>query len=300
VTGRAALAGIVLVLLAGALAPVTGAEPTPPLSDEDVVRMLAAGRSDAEIVREIGSRDVRFDLSEEMAAELRAAGVSERVLAAMQARQTALHPPEPPPKPAPSVPESLPTALVTFRSAHEGDTALYLPAVLPSSVARALQLPAAPRERAITAVALFVACTTADHVPDQWRTRSPLGRDFVSMPRHEMLALHASTTRVTAKDVPRSMRGGTQDTEPGKEAEWLRLDLPAELSIPLRPEVVHDLVAGLAVLAGENYLALALSDRKELALESLAGGLRVSVDPGGATRPPQVKLLPLDDAQGRR
>jgi len=52
-----------------------------PLTNEDVVRWVAAGKPQAEILNEIASRPPAFDVSDDMLAELRLAGVPEPVIA---------------------------------------------------------------------------------------------------------------------------------------------------------------------------------------------------------------------------
>lgn len=182
------------LLAVSLLAASGGTAAPPPLTDEDIVRMLAAGRSSEEIVRAIEAGTAAFDLSDEMVAEMRLAGVSDRVVEAMRKRQAETSPPAPRPEPGTRSSE-VPRPVIRVRlSARRG--ALHAPDRADDDTARALRLDPTPEARTITGVAVFLACTTADHVPDQWRAKSPLGRDFVSMPRHEMLALRASVTHV--------------------------------------------------------------------------------------------------------
>src|SRR2546427_13272669 len=67
--------------------PSAAQEPARPLGNEDVVRMVAQGRPEAEILRIIAGSRVDFELDSEMTEELRRAGISDRILSAMRERQ---------------------------------------------------------------------------------------------------------------------------------------------------------------------------------------------------------------------
>jgi len=85
---------LVLGLIVGGFSWGSPADPPADLMrTEDVVRMLVTGTSTSEAVAAIRSRDVDFNLSEEMLDELRLAGVPDEVIEAMKERQIELHPP---------------------------------------------------------------------------------------------------------------------------------------------------------------------------------------------------------------
>lgn len=293
----ARLAGLALLLVVATGAGGRSEAPAVPLTDEDVVRMVASGRSADEIVRLVESSAVRFDLSDEMIAELRLAGVPERVVAAMRARQER----ETPAASRPAEPASedrRPELRVVLSTGRDGRKAIWAPDRLDDPTARALQVGSGPEERRVGGVALFVACTTPDHVPDQWRSSSPLGRDFVSMPRHELLALHTGALRVPASDVPRSMRSAFRRRGDEADPGWLRLDLPAELGARVSPAVAHDLVVGVAWLVGDRYLVVARDERSDVQVEPAGRTIRGSVtgDPSGSAG--LRVTLAKDDAPG--
>jgi hypothetical protein len=227
---------LLLVVLAGAAEE--------PLTEEAVVRMVVAGRPTAEIVEAIRGRPVRFDLTEEMRAELRGAGVPEAILQAMAARQAELRPPEPVvPPPAEPAPAGVRVRL-RAEGAPRGERVLLVAAALDPQLAAAWQLDPAARASPIEDVALYLACRSAMHVPDQWRDRSPLGRDFVAMPRHQMLAFHSGAAR--------------REGEPA----LLALAVPAALEAELEPDEAHDLSIGIAVRVAGRWHNL-LDDERE-------------------------------------
>jgi hypothetical protein len=206
-----------------------------PLRNEDVVRMLVAGRPAAEIVAAIRSADVSFDLSDEMAQELRVAGVPEGVLSAMRARQAEVDRARQASGP-PDAASEAPAA---------GKSAVVVTIRLDDHVARTLQAGASDEERKVTDLAMYLTCRTPDHVPDQWRSKSPLGRDFVSVSRHELLDFRRGASPLPAKK-PAAGPGppalpGEQGASEGGE---LVLALPIELRGEIETGVPHDLVIG--------------------------------------------------------
>jgi hypothetical protein len=239
------------------------------LRNEDVVRMLVGGQSVRAIVDAIAAAEPEFDLSEEMLEELRRAGVPPPVLRAMRERQAAADRAsareEAATEPAPAVPAGPVLTLQIERAPGVPDgvpEALLYPVLLDDTTATALQVGDAPGERAVSDLAFFIACRTADHVPDQWRMRSPLGRDFVSMPRHGMLLFHAGATRFPAREALEGRRGASAPRGPdGKPVEVLRLELPATFEVEVTEGVAHDLILGVAARVGERYLALDLDGK---------------------------------------
>src|SRR2546428_14022813 len=86
--GRSALRIALVLLILAPRAPSAGDEEEG-LTNEDVVRMVANGTTEEEILHAIGSSRARFDLEPDILLELRRAGVPERVLRAMRERQAA-------------------------------------------------------------------------------------------------------------------------------------------------------------------------------------------------------------------
>jgi hypothetical protein len=235
--------------------------PVRPLDNEEIVRMLVAGRSVRAVIHEIDTRPVEFDLSDDMLVELRSAGVPQEVIAAMRERQTEVDRKRPGAKPSPvvAIEAGAPLHLRLQPEPKDGKEArvLLLPDRIDDDVAKRLQLGSTDEARTLTDVAVFVACTTADHVPDQWRSKTPLGRDFVSSRRHQMLEFHPGAAPLDAKAALGWLRGLGAKQPDGKPAGYHRLELPQELAPELTPEVAHDLVIGVAVRIGDIWLELA-------------------------------------------
>jgi hypothetical protein len=272
---RAAASVAVVLAVALCQGPATGKESARSdapalLRNEDVVRMLVAGRPATEVIAAILSADTAFDLADEMAQELRLAGVPADVLSAMAARQAELDRARaaaaPPPAAVPEPPaEGTALLVVTLRpgATRGASKDLLFPAKLDDDTARALQAGDSDAERAVTDLAVFLACRTPDHVPDAWRSRTPLGGDFVSVARHRMLAFHAGATRLPAAKAPPGERGKAAP-------DLLALALPVELRADVEPGIVHDLVVGVAIRAGDRYLEIAEA-RKDGVIVGLAG-----------------------------
>jgi hypothetical protein len=247
---------------------------------EDVVRMLVTGASTSETVAAIRSRDVDFDLSTEMLDELRVAGVPGEVIEAMTQRQAELHPPpvaeideiepEPPESGLPLVVLKGDLPRSTQDKEEEGDDeserALYFPGALPPPIVRALEVGDGSEPAEVSNVAVFVACRTAYHVPDYWRSKSPLGRDFVSMPRHRMLAFLRGNDRVEKGELPTKKKWHFAAAPAG--TDFLRLELPPTLEVQLDPGEAHDLMIGLAVEVDGRFVRLVSDERDGVAVES--------------------------------
>ena len=220
---------IVLILLLVAL-PCGAAEP---LTDENVVRMVITGVAHDRITDRIRESVVAFDLSDEMVDEMKLAGVPDRIIQAMRERQLELNPP-----PEPETEESAHPALPALVVHLEFGNQPVLPKEIPEAMAEQAGIPADEASRRITAAALFVACTSPTHVPDHWRGKTPLGRDFVSAPRHRMLVFQPAFEPAGDRSAP------------------VTLILPESIRLELESGEPHDLVFGLALEAGERYLAV--------------------------------------------
>ena len=83
---------------------------------------------------------------------------------------------------------------------------IFFPSTVWDQLAESLQLGPRPADRKVNDLALFLACRTPEHVPGLWRTASPLGRDFVSIPAHQMIAFEAGAKPLAADGVPESIR----------------------------------------------------------------------------------------------
>ena len=263
-----------LAVVCGALGVllVAGVLEAETLTLEEVVRLHVSGVGDSALIARIRTADVDFDLSDAMLAELRTAGLSEALIAAMVARQNELHPP-PPAAPA-ATDESTtagPTLVLHVRAGATGKSG-------PLELRFAATAPGAEKDAAaaIDDAALWVACVRSTHVPDHWRTESPLGRDFVTAPRHRMLHF---------------LSGASGDG--GAGASTLRLAIPETIEVTLDPDDGgHQLVIGVAVHAGERWLATAMSSPIELETSGGAAELAVSIAQRGSD--PQAVLITIE------
>ena len=208
------------------------AEPPAPLTNQEIVQMVSEGTPESEILAAIETRPPAFDLDEDMVAELKVAGVSPRILGAMRARQAAANP-----EPAAERPRRG-TVHVTVQL--EGTSTLRVPPHADMDLGERLHLPAALDARDVKDLAVYLACTTTFHVPDQWRSKTPLGRDMAATPRHEILAFVAG------------------DTPAGEKP---RLTVPKRLEADLDDLEPHDLLLGVAARIGDHWYTLSQGKR---------------------------------------
>ena len=221
---------IPLLLALAALALGVAADAPAPMTNEDVVKLVSAGTSVDDILDAVRTKPAAFDVSEDRLAELRLAGVREAVISAMVARAEAAEP-----KPAAERP---PRNTVHVSVALSGSKALKAPEWANEDVKARLHLPKELDARRIHDLAIFLACMTAVHAPDQWRSKTPLGRDTYGTPRHQML---------------RFVAGDTAEGHPP------RLALPATIDADVEDVEPHDLTLGVAARIGDRWYAVAVS-----------------------------------------
>lgn len=156
-----------IVLLCGATAFFAAEDRASAMTNEDVVRMAAAGAPIADIVKAIRSAPATaFDLDPDMVVELRRAHVPDAVIDAMRKAQ-------------PVVPNATPRdakpfgAIELFFQKAEGD--------VPKSTAVAV---AKDFNDLPVSLSFFVICFDPLHVPDLWDTKTPLVGFFS---RHHLL-----------------------------------------------------------------------------------------------------------------
>jgi len=237
-----------LALLCGGAAPRSGAPA--PLSNDDIVRMVMTGAAEPQIVAAIEAHPVDFDLSLEMQKELRLAGVNDRILEAMRRRQAAMPRAEPSPTPAPATPTG--TIRVEFGAVSEGGSSPERSAIALKTLPKGAPRRGGVEVGAMSDMALAILCTTADHVPDHWDTRSPLA----GAPRHELLLFRP---------------GSATDTLKGHEILYLDQQAAYEIQVP---EGTHNIVVAAAgKQAGSGTWRLLESD-----------GARVTVLSGRTSR----------------
>ncbi len=278
----------IALLLAAVAALALAADTAGPLTVEDVVRMSVAGRPSEEILHEIRSREVDFDLGPEMLRELRIAGIPEPLIEAMLERRAARQ--ESAPGPVAAAPAGTAATLtVRLRPGSDGDEAptdpLLLPAVLLDDTLAAEHGFGAPAaERGITDVALFLLCRTPDHVPDHWRGETPLGRDFVLAPRHRLLAFHAGAERVAAAEIGKLQALAARLRGAELPDEFLRLPVPELLTSSVEPDLAHDLVLGIAALVEERWIVLTTAERDGIVVTPAGDEIAAAVWCRGSAR----------------
>jgi hypothetical protein len=161
---------------------------------------------------------------------------------------------------------------------------LRFPAEVPPGMAKALELGSAEQDVAVTSAAYFVACTTAEHVPDHWRNKSPIGRDFIRMPRHRMLSFHPDTELLAEEPAEQAAEPEEPQEKPkkGRKKEErlsepapaktgprpgrVKLFLPELLSLELEPGERHDLLVGIAAEIGGRYYMIVGAEVENLSL----------------------------------
>jgi hypothetical protein len=242
-----------------------------PMSDEDVVRLYISGSAVDEIIEQINSSEVAFDLSEEMLHELRLAGLPAELIEAMIARQAETDGDDAPPgddKPAAGA-----SLRIRINPAGEGEQRdpLRVIDLIDEATSELLRLRTA--DPIFTDMAIFVACRTQDHVPDQWRSKSPLGRDFISVQRHRMLYF---------------ILGAEQSARRGRTV--LELDLPPEIEIELEPDVAHDLTLGIALRTEGRFYLVASDDLDGLVLQEGERVLEAEFSGGRDLMPSSLKV----------
>lgn len=262
-TARATLALLLTLaaLAAAAAAPAGDPSAATPMTDEDVVRMFAAGSSVEAILDAIRERPGHYDLSDEMVIELRRAGIPDSVIAAMRARQ-----PAPPVAPEADRPRR---GSVRVAVRFHGARTLHVPDYADEDLKDRLSLPKDVPMRAVKDLAVYVACTTPEHAPDLWRSKTPLGRDMVATPRHRMLAFVAG------------------DTPEGKSP---KLAVPRSVDVDLDDVEPHDLVAGIAARIGDRWYTIALSKPVKVAVDKGAPSLEAHVRKGAGPFAFEVSL----------
>ena len=134
-------------------------------------------------------------------------------------------------------------------------------------------------ERVFTDIAIYLACVTPYHVPDHWRSKTPMGRDFHSMPRHKMLAFVPGAEwekagffkklGMSLPGVDSSGSGGTASSSltSGKpKSGTLEYPIPAVVEVGLKPGEPHDLLLGIAVKVKERFYRLTDAVLEEVAV----------------------------------
>jgi len=291
---------IALILLAGLAWSVQGqTDPLPALSEEEVVRLFVQGMVEDELIRKIETSPGEYDLSDEMLDELRIAGIPDAVLRAMIQRQAELHPAIE--EPETSVESGAPRLVVRLNPDWKATEERPLPSLrtldaMDPELAQRLGLRSTDLPITDMAIALF--CRTADHVPDHWRSKTPLGRDFVLVPRHRMLVFVSGAESSPAGKLRKTfnkllMAPGVRDSL--ADLNVLSLEIPERLGVELEPGVAHDLMLGIALNIGNrNYLTL-VDERDGVILADGGETTLAAILRGGSKNPLKARVEFLDD-----
>jgi hypothetical protein len=253
-----------LALVAGAASPVIADDE--PLTDEDVVVMYVSGQTVASIIDKINGSPTAFDLSDDMLGELRSAGLPDELLQAMVDRQREIDG-EPAPSAEPGDEDAggnAPTLRLRLNPGQETARGEARPAIrvtdaVDPSTRELLRMRS--EDPRFTDIAIALLCTTQDHVPDQWRSQTPLGRDFVNTPRHRLLAFVSGAKREEPGKLDKlatKLAAVTASGSAAAPAGVLALEIPEQIEVRIEPDVVHDLTLGVALQAeGRFYLVAA-------------------------------------------
>jgi len=160
------------------------------LTNEDVVRMMAAGVPAERILARIQEAPAAFDVAEDMIEELRIAGVPREIIAAMveKSRQRARGPSTIPASPAR---QGRGLIEIVFGADPEGS-----PASNSFAVPARITDPNSPLNEKDTFLAFFVVCTHTLHVPDGWAGTTSFDP---SMERHQVLFFQEATKAASGR-----------------------------------------------------------------------------------------------------
>lgn len=268
-----------------------------PLTGEDIVRLHLQKKPADELVALIRDSTVSFDIEDDMLEEFAVAGLPKKVIDAMVTRQREMIRPAAEELSAPEIPEDLgPILRIEInQELKNGPGEIRVEDILHPAIAQQFRL-AADRLHRITNLGVAVICRTADHVPDQWRSKSALGRDFIATTRHKLLFFEPGASFEEGGKLSRKLEQlgkvpGERDAIP--EHRIAVLTLPAAVEVPLEEAVAHDLSLVVAMeIDGDRFYAMAVGHADGVVVESegatargvietkrkSAGGIEVELD----------------------
>jgi len=199
-TVMAALASLAVPVAAATAPPKQQARP--PLTNEDVVRLVVYGTKEEVILKEIATRPPAFDLDPGVVVELERVGVSASIIDAMRLRQGSIARPHPAATRAEATkpttetppPAAAPTGSLEIAFAPSADgkpLEIFAIATMPKHAPR----PEKTEIGTVSDLAIAILCTSGDHVPDHWDTLTPLA----GAPRHELVLFRPGSHRYTDK-----------------------------------------------------------------------------------------------------
>lgn len=189
-----ALGALILAMIAAAGASRFAAvDESPPLTNQDIVRMVASGMPAERILARIRGSPGAFDVSSDMIEELTLAGVPETILDAMRAKARGAareggSKESKGPGGTPPAAEARPAAKGWIEIDFLDDPALT--AAQNSVAAPAVAADADANTPKNVELAFVVTCSYPVHVPDFWDRLSPLGE---SPGRHQILFFQPAT-----------------------------------------------------------------------------------------------------------
>ncbi len=265
---------------------------SPPLQEQDVVQWVMQGVDTDTILDRIATAEtVGFQLDNEMLDELRAAGLSDSILEAMQkAQQGARSSSAGSSGNGIEIEPSLTVLELRARGGSEAPPTLFHAAVFTREDLVLAVDPQAPPRPAIEDLIFFVACRRDTHVPDQWRLQSILGDDYLMTPRHRLLWAQSSADLLPGSALPfkkkllAALMGASPTVVPtGLEARlssasiegrwFFKLVLPEQIDLQtVASDEGHDFFAGIAVRYKGRVLAIHLSEPGSAAEAIQLGG----------------------------
>jgi len=300
--GFAAAGLLAAALLAAALLGVVAAAEGP-VTDERIVRECLAGAGTEELLALVRSEDAELDASPEMLDEMKRAGVPPEVLRETERRaREAAQPPR-----IAEGPTGRLTLLLNPGRTKPKQRRIRVSDAPPLDLVYAWSLGTGEEDRRFTDVAIFVACSVAEHVPDRWRSLTPLESESGAIPRHRMLAFldGAAWGRSSLlgrlglggpeiernEDGSPARRGPAPDDPPGV----LELPIPERIEVDLAAGVSHELQLGIALRTGPRFRPWTVTTLSDVTVGDAPLTLEVSVTGAGLDR------LALDvDAAARK
>jgi hypothetical protein len=270
---RQVVSGSAIVVVACLLLVAAASESDEPMTVETVVQLYVTGTPTDELIGMINAAPVNFDLSQGMIAELERVGLPPELLEAMQQRQAAAASDAVDDDAcAETVVASTLTVRLNPKQTRPNRRRIRVHDEVRSDLALEWGLGNDPEDRRFLDVALFLACRCPQHVPDQWRSKTPLRWDAEVMPRHRMLAF-APGARWTeagfleAFGITPSRANEEVGPEGREDLGVLVLQIPPTLEAEVGIDEPHDLVVGIALQVRDSYYPWSISALDDVSVD---------------------------------